>query len=135
MHYSKQEKNDLFHSYSMCLKNKINKHGGLNSQDQLRSRTSFVSRLTFENYQECPSCRDQLFFSWSRFLKLRLFNPDLAASIFSSRLLIFSRFVEFFKICWDFSRFTEISRHYRDFFSYFTIKNLDKLRNLDQQIG
>ncbi len=44
--------------------------GGLDSRDQLRSRsrTSFTSRLTFENRRECPSCWDQLFFSQSRFL-------------------------------------------------------------------
>ncbi len=75
------------------------------------------------------------FFSRSRFLKLRLFNRDLAASRFSSRLSRFLRFVKIFKICWDFLRFIEISQHYRDFLRYFTIKNLHKLRNLDREIG
>jgi hypothetical protein len=58
----------------------------------------------------------------------------LAASRFSSRLSRFSRFVEIFEICWDFSRFIKISQHYRDFLRYFWIKNLDKLRNLNQEI-
>jgi hypothetical protein len=38
---------------------------------------SFVLRLTFENRRECPSCRDQLFFSRSRFLKSRLLQSRL----------------------------------------------------------
>ncbi len=42
----------------------IIKVGGLDSRDQSRSRsrTSIVSRLTFENRRDYPSCRDQLFF-------------------------------------------------------------------------
>jgi hypothetical protein len=58
----------------------------------------------------------------------------LAASRFSSRLSRFSTCVEIFEICWDFSRFIKISQHYRDFLRYFWIKNLDKLRNLNQEI-
>jgi hypothetical protein len=38
------------------------KPGGLDSRDQPRSRTFFVSRLTFENCRECPACRDQQIF-------------------------------------------------------------------------
>jgi hypothetical protein len=55
------------------------KVGGLNSRDQSRSRSrmSFVSWPTFENRRECPSCRDQLFFSKLRFLKSRLLQPRL----------------------------------------------------------
>ena len=34
--------------------------GGLDSRDQSRSRTSIVSRLTFENGRDYPSRRDQL---------------------------------------------------------------------------
>ena len=53
-------------------------HGGLESWDQSRSRSrsSFMSRLTFENRWEYPSCQDQLFFSRSRFLKLKFFGWD-----------------------------------------------------------
>jgi hypothetical protein len=40
--------------YVMC------KLGGLDGRDQSRSRTSFVSRLTFENRWDYPSRRDQL---------------------------------------------------------------------------
>ena len=41
---------------------KISKLGGLDGRDQSRSRsrTSFVSRLTFENRRDCPSRWDQL---------------------------------------------------------------------------
>ncbi len=37
--------------------------GGLDSRDQLRSRSRFLdlSRLTFENRRDCPSRRDQNF--------------------------------------------------------------------------
>ena len=42
--------------------------------------------------------------------------------------------IEILEICRDFSRFIEISRHYRDFLRYFRIKNLDKLRNLDREM-
>jgi hypothetical protein len=88
------------------------KVGGLNSRDQSRSRSrmSFVSRPTFENRRECPSCRDQLFFYWSRFLKSRLFNRDLAGSRFLSRLSRFLRFSRFVETFWDLSRLFEIYR-------------------------
>jgi hypothetical protein len=71
-----------------------NKHGGLDSRDQSRSRlrTSFVLRLTFENRRECPSCQDQFFFcSRPRFFKSRL-----------GYVKIFIKTVKIFKICWDF---------------------------------
>ena len=42
------------------------KHGGLDSRDQSRSRTSFVSRLTFLICQDYPSRRDRLFFFLSQ---------------------------------------------------------------------
>jgi hypothetical protein len=100
-----------------------------------------VSRLTFENRQECPSCRDQLFFSRLRFLKLRLFSRDFDASRFLSRL---SRRVEIVKIYRDASRlwrfvkrqliFVEKSRHCRGLLSLKMMKSLDGLRNLDEKI-
>jgi hypothetical protein len=54
----------------------LTKVGGLDSQDQLRSRSrmSFVSRLTFENRRECPSCRDQLFFFSVKIFKIEIFQ-------------------------------------------------------------
>jgi hypothetical protein len=120
-----------------CQFNNKYKPGGLDSRDQSRSisRMSLVSRLTFLQCWDFLDGRDRPFFSRSRFLKSRLFNWDLAASRFSSRLSRFLRFVKIFKICWDFSRFIEISQHYWDFLRYFTIKNLNKLRNLDWEIG
>jgi hypothetical protein len=51
------------------------------------------------------------FFSWSRFLKSRLFNRDLAASRFSSRL---SRFLRFVEICRDFQDLLRLFEIYRD---------------------
>jgi hypothetical protein len=78
--------------------------------------------------------RQDYFLFRSSFLKLRLLNWDLARSRFSSRLSRYIEAVEIFEICWDFSRFIKISQHYRDFLRYFWIKNLDKLRNLNQEI-
>ena len=95
--------------------------GVLYSRDQSRSRsrTSFVSRLTFLKCPDYPSRRDQLFFSRSRFLKSRLFNPDLAASRYLSRSSRLMGTFETFEIYRDFSRFLDIiktfSRLFRDF--------------------
>jgi hypothetical protein len=69
------------------------KPGGLDSKDQSKLRLSLVSRPTFLKCQDFLDSRDQLFFSRLRFLKLRLFNRDLAVWRFSSRLSRFSRFV------------------------------------------
>ncbi len=46
----------------LSLINAIPKPGGLDSRDQSRSRSRFLdlSRPTFENRWECPSCQDQL---------------------------------------------------------------------------
>ncbi len=42
----------------------ISKPGGLNSRDQLRSRSRFLdlSSSTFETCQDCPKCRDKIIF-------------------------------------------------------------------------
>jgi hypothetical protein len=114
----------------------IFKFGGLDSRDQSRSRsrTSFVSRLTFFKCRDYPSRRDQLFFSRSRFLKLRFFSQDLSSSRYLSRSSRQIGTVEIFEICRDFLKFIEISQHYRDFLRYFRIKNLDKLKNLDREL-
>ena len=95
------------------------KHGGLDSRDQsrLRSRTSFVSRQTFLNRRDCPSCQDQLFFSRSKFLKSRLFSRDFDASRFLSRLQDPSRL----------SRFVKTRRDYREL----SRRSQDLSRNLD----
>jgi hypothetical protein len=63
------------------------KHGGLDSRDQSRSRskTSFVSRLTFEKCRECPSCQDQLFFFSVEIFKIKTFQSRLfRVEIFST---------------------------------------------------
>jgi hypothetical protein len=98
-----------------CSKSYWHNPGGLDSRDQSRSRTSFVSRLTFLN------CRDILFFSRSRFLKSRFFSQDFDAS----------RFLRFVKTQ---SRFVEKSRHCRGLLSLKMMKSLDGLRNLDEKI-
>ena len=100
-----------------------------------------MSRLTIENRRECPSCRDQLFFSQSRFLKLRLFSRDFDTSRFLSRL---SRHVQIVKICQDAlrllrfvetqSRFVEKSQHCRGLLSLKMMKSLGGMRNLDEKI-
>jgi hypothetical protein len=87
----------------------INKPGGPDSRDQSRSRLRFLdlSRSTFEKCRDYPYCQDNIFFSQSRFLKLRLLNWDLASSRFLSSLSRLSRLIEIFKICRDFSRFLD----------------------------
>ncbi len=57
----------------------LSKVGGLYSGDQLRSRSRCLDRLrpTFETCRDYHYCRDQIFFSWLRFLKLRLFQLRL----------------------------------------------------------
>jgi hypothetical protein len=84
----------------LSLINAIPKPGGLDSRDQSRSRSRFLdlSRPTFENRWECPSCRDQLFFPRSRFLKLRLFNWDLVRQDFYRDRQDKSRLSRLFKI-------------------------------------
>ncbi len=96
---------------------KIHKLGGLDVRDQPRSRlrTSIASRLTFENGQDYPSRRDQLFFSRSRFLKLRLFSRDFVASRFLLRLSRHIEIVKIVEICRDLSRRSwDLSRCSRD---------------------
>ncbi len=55
------------------------KVGGLDSRDQSRSRsrTSFVSRLTFENCRDYPSCRGQNFLSSVEIFKIETFQSRL----------------------------------------------------------
>ncbi len=74
------------------------KSGGLDSQDQSRLRTSIVSRPTFLKCQDFLDGQDQLFFSRSRFLKLRLFSREFDLLRFLSRLL---RRVKIVEICRD----------------------------------
>jgi hypothetical protein len=83
----------------------LHKHGGLDSRDQSRSRTSFVLRLTFLNWVEI-----NFFFSRSRF-----FSQDFDASKFLSRS------VEIFEIC-------------RGRLSLKMMKSLNGLRNVDMKI-
>ncbi len=88
------------------------KPGGLNSRDQsrLRSRSSFVSRLAFENRQEYPSRWDQLFFFSVEIFKIEIFRL---------RFIFVEIFIEIVETNWDFrdlSRIFEISWHNQDFF-------------------
>ncbi len=130
-----------------------NKHkvGGLDSQDQSRSRsrTSIVSRLTFENCRDYPSFRDQLFFISVEIFQSRFFSRDFDASRFLSRLLRFAKTRRDFRDlsrcsqdlsrrCRDavetLSRFVKKSRHCRGLLSLKIMKSLDGLRNLDKKI-
>jgi hypothetical protein len=73
---------------------------------------SFVSRLTFENRRECPSCRDQLFF----FLGRDFENQDFSIEIYLCRDIYrdcrdksrLSRQIEIIETFRDLSRFLEI---------------------------
>jgi hypothetical protein len=96
------------------------KVGGLDGRDQSRSRsrTSMVSRLTFENCRDYPSCRDQLFFlSRLRFLKLRFFNWDLTLSRYLLRSSRYIETIETNRDYWDFLRFIEISWQFWEIFT------------------
>ncbi len=69
---------------------------------------SIVSRLTFENRRDYPSCRDQLFFILVEIFKIE---------IFQSRLCRVEIFVEIVETCWDcqdLSRRVEIFEICRD---------------------
>ena len=69
-----------------------------------RSRTSFVSRLTFENRRECPSCQFNSYFFLVEIFKIKTFQ---------SRLGCVEILIEIVKTNRDYrdkSRFIEISR-------------------------
>jgi hypothetical protein len=125
--------------------------GGLDSWDRSRSRsrTSFVSRLTFLKCRDYPSRRDQLFFFSVNIFKIKVFKIE----IFWSRFIfveIFIEIVETNRDCWDLSRllkFIETFEIYREFLRFldiiktfsrlfrdFRLKNLDKLKNLDREL-
>ncbi len=82
--------------------------GGLDSRDQSRSRlrSSFVSRLTFENRREYPSCQDQLFFFLGR---------DLSLSRYLSRSLRQIETVKIYRDCQDLLRLSRFMENFRDF--------------------
>ncbi len=127
------------------LLKQICKVGGLDSRDQSRSRTSIVSRLTFENRRDYPSCWDQLFFISVEIFKIeifqsRLWRVEIFVEIVETRrdcrdLL---RRVEIFKMQSRFvktlSRFVEKSQHCRGLLSLKMMKSLDELRNLNKKI-
>ncbi len=108
----------------------IGSPGGLDSRDLLRSRsrTSFVSRLTYLKCRDYPSCQDQLFFSLVQIFKIKIF---LLRFIFVE---IFIDIVETFKIYQEFLRFLDIIKTFSRLFRDFRLKNLDKLRNLDPEM-
>ncbi len=94
------------------------KPGGLDSQDQSRSRsrTSLVSRLTFLKCRDYPSRQDQLFFFSVEIFKIETFQLRLGC------VEIFIEIVETNQDFQDLSRLLrliEISQHYRDFFKTF----------------
>ncbi len=84
--------------------------GALDSRDQSRSRsrTSFVSRLTFLNCQDFLDGRDQLFFFSVEIFKIMIFQSRLW------RVKIFVEIVETRRDCRDLSRRMEIFEICRD---------------------
>jgi hypothetical protein len=122
---------NVINNFDKVIKLHFCKHGGLDSRDQSRSRSrmSFVSRLTFENRRECPSCWDQLFFFSVKIFKIETFQL---------RLWCIEIFVEIVEICRDAlrlsrfvetqSRFVEKSWHCRGLLSLKIMKSLDGLR-------
>ncbi len=81
------------------------KVGGLDSQDQsrLRSRMSFVSRITFLKCQDFLDGRDHLFFFSVKIFKIEIFQLRF---IF---VKIFIKIVKINRDCQDFLRFIKIS--------------------------
>ncbi len=114
-------------------------HGGLDDRDQSRSRsrTSIVSRLTFENRRDYPTCRDPLFFL-GRDFENRDFSVEiyLCRDIYRDRqdLSRSSRLIKTVEIYWEFSRFLDINETFSRLVWDFRLKNLDKLRNLDGEM-
>jgi hypothetical protein len=101
--------------------------GGLHSREQSRSRsrTSIVSRLTFENSRDYPSRRDQFFFISVEIFKIKTFQSRFrCVEIFieivetsqdfrdKSRLSRQIEIIETNRDYQDFSRFIEISQHF-----------------------
>jgi hypothetical protein len=83
-----------------------------------------VSRLTFENRRDYPSCPDQLFFSPSRFFKSRfLVEVYLRRDIYQDRRdkSRLSRFIETFKIHREFLRFLDIIETFSTLFLDFRL--------------
>jgi hypothetical protein len=78
-----------------------------------------MSRLTFLKCRDYPSCRDRLFFSWSRFLKSRFLGRDLSSLRYLLRLSRQIKTVEIYRDFWDLLRISKISRHNPDFFKTF----------------
>ncbi len=109
-------------SEKIAFLSQFSKPGGLNSRDQSRSIFLDLLRPTLENRGECPSCHVQLFFFSVEIFKTETFQSRLGC------VEIFVENVEINRDCRDFSRFIEISGHYRDFLRYFRIKNLDKIK-------
>jgi hypothetical protein len=86
----------------------IIKVGGLDSRDQSRSRTSYVSRRTFLNCRDFLDGRDQLFFFSVEIFKIEIFQSRLW------RVEIFVEIVETRRDCQDLSRHVEIFEICRD---------------------
>ncbi len=80
------------------------KHGGLDSRDQSRSRsrTSIVSRLTFENGRDYPSRQDQFFF-----ISVEIFKIET----FQSRFRCVKIFIEIVETNQDFRDKSRFSRY------------------------
>ncbi len=108
----------------------LSKVGGLDGRDQSRSRsrTSIVSRLTFENRRDYPSCRDQLFF-----ISVEIFKIE----IFQSRFNFVEIFIEIVEIHRDYRDKSRLSRHfeiYQHFWEIFTNRQLWKVTSFHRCI-
>jgi hypothetical protein len=67
-----------------------------------------------------------------KIFKIEIFYWNFVASRFLSRLLRLSRQIKVFEICWDFLTFIKKPWPNQNFWRAFVLKNLDKLRNQDQ---
>jgi hypothetical protein len=89
--------------------------GGLDSQDQARSRFLDMSRPTFETCQDYPCCRDKIIFFSVEFVKIETFQ---------SRLSCVEFFIETDEINWDCRDFWDTSRLFKIFWDTSTLLRL-----------
>ncbi len=111
------------------------KPGGLDSRDQSRSRSGFLdlSRPTFKNCRECPSYRDQLFFSSVKIFKIETFQSRLGCVEINRDCQDFWDLLILFDIYWEISTLSRLFEVLQDQKSWqiekSCLRNVIKLTN------
>ncbi len=91
------------------------KPGGLDSQDQSRSRFLDMSIPTFETCQDYPCCWDKIILFSVEFFKIETFQPRLSCVEF---------FIETVEINWDCPDFWDMLRLFKIFWDTSTLLRL-----------